>query len=157
MAISKRKPNNSRTRLDRSLRAILSSGHVAVVNIDPAGKQGLINWLNCKNIPKGQRVANAVCDIAHRWTIYLSAFCSDQRGERYYKSTEIAPQGIYLAEHITDVLEEHYRALITTCNPMHVVGSGWIAIPDSVSLTEAQAAAVFSAVGAWSQQEKVAA
>ena len=152
--MSKRKPNNSRARLERSLRAVLSSHHVSVVQIDPQGKQGLMNWKNCKSIPHGQRVADAVCDLAHRWTIYLSAFCIDQRGERYLKSTEIAPHGNYLAAHITDVLEEHYRALIATCNPMHVIGSGWVAIPTNVSLTEEQAAAVFKAAGAWNQQEQ---
>ena len=147
-----RKPHNMRARLERSCRALLSSNHVAVVNINPSGRQGMINWKNCKNIPPGQRIADAVCDIPHRWTIYLSALCIDQTGQRYSKSVEIAPQGNYLAEHLTDAIEATYKDLIADCNPNHVVASGWIAIPAAVSLEEEQAARVFDAVGCWSQE-----
>lgn len=148
-----RKANNTRTRMARSLGAILRTNHVAVINIDPSGKQGLINYRNCKNIAPGLHIADAVCDYPHSWTIYLAGLCVDQAGQRYIKAQEIAPQGIYLAEHLTDVIETTYRALVDTCNPMHLVASGWIAIPDAVTLEEEQAAKLFEAVGAWSQKE----
>ena len=154
--MTSRKPHNMRTRLERSCRALLSSNHVAVVNIDPSGRQGMINWKNCKNIPPGQHIADAVCDIPHRWTIYLSALCLDQAGQRYSKSVEIVPQGNYLAEHLTDAIEASYKDLIADCNPNHVVASGWIAIPATVSLEEEQAARVFDAVGAWHQETAAA-
>lgn len=152
--MSKRKPNNMKARVERACRALLASNHVAVVNLDPSGRQGMVNWKNLKNIPPGQRIADAVCDVAHSWTIYLSAFCTDQRGQRYYKSVEIAPQGLYRSEHLTDTIEEHYKALINECNPNHIVGSGWIAIPAAISLTEEQAVKVFEAVGAWKQTKE---
>lgn len=101
----------------------------------------------------GRRIADAVCDYAHHWTIYLAGLCIDQNGQRYYKAQEIAPQGIYKAEHLTDVIEQTYRAQLATCNPQHLVASGWIAIPDDVSMTEQQAAAVFEACGAWDQNQ----
>lgn len=151
--MSKRRPNNTQARMARALGALLRTNHVAVVNIDPSGWQGMANWKNCKRIPSGRKLADAICDFAHRWTIYLSGFCIDQSGQRYFKSTEIAPQGIYLAEHLSDVIEDHYRAILDTCNPQHLVGSGWIAIPNDVTLDEAQAAALFEAVGAWNQKE----
>ncbi|WP_085631504.1 hypothetical protein [Pseudomonas sp. R16(2017)] len=150
--MSKRKPHNMRARLERSCRALLSTNHVAVVNIDPSGRQGMVNWVNCKNIPPGQQIANAVCDIPHRWTIYLCVQCRDQRGHRYTKSVEVAPQGNYLAAHLEDVIEDTYKDLIAESNPNHRVASGWIAIPAEVSLTEEQAARVFDAVGVWNQQ-----
>ena len=153
--MSKRKPHNLRARMERSCRSLLNTNHVAVVNIAPSGHQGLINWANCKNV-KGRKIVDAVCDIPHRWTVYLSAHCVDGPGSRYTKSVEIAPQGVYLAEHLTDAIETTYKTLLAECNPNHVVASGWIAIPAEVSLDEAQAARVFDAVGAWSQQ-KVAA
>lgn len=151
--MSARKPHNMHARLSRSCRALLSSNHVAVVNIDPSGRQGLINWKTAKSIPPGRAIANAVCDIAHHWCIYVSALCIDQRGQRYIKSQEVAPQGMYLAAHLTDVIEAYYREVINGSNPQHVVGSGWIAIPNNVSLDEAQAANIFNAVGAWPVQE----
>ncbi len=60
-----------RVRIDRSCRALLSTHHVALVSIDPSGRQGMINWKNGKNIAPGQRIADTICDFAHRWTIYL--------------------------------------------------------------------------------------
>lgn len=150
--MKKRKPNDMRRRVERSMRALLSSNHVAVVNLDPSCHQGLINWRNCKNIPPGQQIADAICDIAHQWTIYLGALCIDQSGNRYIKAVEIAPQGIYLVKDLADAIEHSYLALRNDCNPNHLIGSGWIAIPSAVSLEEDQAARVFDAVGAWSQQ-----
>jgi hypothetical protein len=88
-----------------------------------------------------------VCDFAHRWTIYLSVQCRDQRGRRYTKSVEVAPQGNYLAAHLEDVIAGTYKDLVAESNPSHRVVSGSIAIPADVSLTEEQAARVFDAVG----------
>lgn len=147
--MSARKPNNSRLRVERACRALLNSNHVAVVNIDPSGRQGLVNWKNCKSIRPSRHMASAVCDHAHNWVIYLSALCVGAPGERYIKSSEAAPLGIYRAEHLTEVIEHQYKNLLASCNPQHVVGSGWIAIPSNVSLDEDQAARIFDAVGAW--------
>ena len=154
--MKRRKPNNSRTRVVRAMRAILNTNHVAVVNIDPSGKQGLINWKSCKNIAGSQLIADAVCDIPHQWVIYLAAFCVDQFGKRYVKATEIAPAGMYTTERLNEVLEAFYTEHVASCNPNHVIGSGWIANPSGVSLTEEQADKVFDAVGAWSQNEAAA-
>lgn len=67
--MSKRKPNNPKARLERFSRSVLRQHHIAVVNIDPSNKQGLINWHNCKSVAKGRHIADAICDIAHHWTI----------------------------------------------------------------------------------------
>lgn len=56
----------------------------------------------------------------------------------------------------TDVIEHFYKKVQDTCNPNHRAAMAWLAIPSIVSVDEAQAAAVFKAVGAW-KQEKVAA
>lgn len=150
--MSKRKPHNMRARIERMSRARLNTHHVAVIHIDPSGRQGMINWKTCRSIPPGQRMAEAVCDVAHRWTIYVSAQCRDQNGHRYTKSVEVAPQGNYMAAHLEDVIEDTYKALVAESNPNHRVASGWIAIPADISLTEEQAARMFDAVGVWNQQ-----
>jgi hypothetical protein len=150
--MKKRKPNNMRTRKERLSRAELKANNVAVIHIDPSGRQGMINWKSCRSIPPGQRMAEAVCDIAHRWTIYISVQCRDQNGHRYTKSVEVAPQGNYLAAHLEDVIEDTYKALVAESNPNHRVASGWIAIPAEISLTEEQAARMFDAMGVWNQQ-----
>lgn len=151
--MSKRKPHNMRARLERTCRALVSANHAAVVNIDPSGQQVLINWKSLKQICVRQ-VVDAVCDIPHRWTIYLSLLCRTEFGERYHKSIEVAPQGNYRAEHLTDVIEATYTDLRATANPKHLVASGWIAIPMDTTLDEKTAADIFNAAGAWSQHPK---
>ncbi|WP_321374271.1 hypothetical protein [Pseudomonas extremaustralis] len=153
--MSKRKPHNLQARIARSCRSLLASNHVAVVNIDPSGRQGMINYKSLKNIAPG-KIGQAVCGIPHRWTIYMSAMCIDARGDRYSKSVELAPDGIYLSDHLEDVIEHCYMKLRAEANQSQMVASGWIAIPEAMSLDEAHAARIFEAVGAWSQQ-KVAA
>lgn len=152
----KRKPNNMHARLERFSRSVLRQYRVAVVNIDPAGRQGLIDYGTAKNIAPGRHVADAVCDISHPWVIYIGAFCIDQSGQRYIKAIEVTPQGIYRSDALAGVIEENYRALLDTCNPAHVVSSGWIANPNGVSLTEEQADRIFEACGAWTQQKAAA-
>ena len=46
--------------------------------------------------------------------------------------------------------------LVKSCNPNHLVGSGWIAMPGGTSLDEAQAARIFEACGAWQVREVAA-
>ena len=153
--MSKRKPHNLKARIDRSCRALLAANHVAVVNIDPSGRQGMINYKSLKNIAPG-KIGQAVCEVPHRWTIYMSVLCIDARGDRYSKSIEVAPDGVYLSDHLEDVIEHCYKQLRDTANQNQMVASGWIAIPEKMSLEEDLAARIFEAVGAWSQQ-KVAA
>jgi hypothetical protein len=148
--MSKRKPHNLKARIDRSCRSLLAANHVAVVNIDPSGRQGMINYKSLKNIAPG-KIGQAVCGIPHRWTIYLSALCIDARGDRYSKSVEVAPEGVYLSDHLEDVIEHCYKKLRDEANQSQMVASGWIAIPEAISLDEAHAARIFEAVGAWRQ------
>ncbi|WP_236202504.1 hypothetical protein [Pseudomonas carnis] len=153
--MSKRKTHNLQARIARSCRSLLASNHVAVVNIDPSGRQGMINYKSLKNIAPG-KIGQAVCDIAHRRTIYLSVLCIDTRGDRYSKSIEVVPDGVYLSDHLEDVIEHCYKQLRDAANQNQMVASGWIAIPESISLEEDHAARIFEAVSAWNQQ-KVAA
>lgn len=147
--MSKRKPNNMRARVERSLRAVLVTNHVAVVCVESADRQGVINWKTCCNVAPSQYVASAICDIAHQWTIFIGVMCEKPNGEQYLRSGEFAPQGNYLSKHLSEVIEAVYAEILAEANTNHVVASGWIAIPYKVSLTEAQAAKVFAAVGGW--------
>lgn len=153
--MKKRKQHNLQARLQRNSRAILRLHGAAVFQIDPENIQGLISLKTGRLIPPGQTMADAMCDVPHAWTIYFGAFCTYEFGH-YLKSEEVALQGIYRAEHLADVIEDRYRALIDSCNPNHMVGSGWIANPCGISMDEAQAARMFEAVGAWTKMKEVA-
>lgn len=148
--MSIRKANNPRARLERFYRALIGSNHVCVVNIDPSGHQQMFNWKNAKRITS-RKVVDAIFDVSHRWTIYISGMCIDSSGSEYLKSVEIAPDGIYLAKHLTEAIEKFYTELRESCNPTHLVAYGWIAIPSAASLAEEQAAKIFAEAGAWNQ------
>lgn len=152
--MKRRKPNNMKARMERSSKAVLRTNHVAVLNIDPEGRQFPINMKNGKWIGHGERVATAIHEIAHQWTVYFSFFCEDQFGVRYIKSAEIATSGMHKADSLTDVIEHHYKALRETCNPNHIAGSAWIANPCGVSLSEEQAAHIYDVTGAWAHVER---
>jgi hypothetical protein len=146
--MSTRKPHNIRTRLERNCRALVRTNHAAVINIDPDGGQHLVNWKTGQVI-RSHLMVDAVCDFSHSWCIYISALCIDQLGQRYIKSIEVASQGVYLASHLTEVIESYYREHLDGCNPNHLVASAWIAIPNSVTLEPTQADYIYDALGAW--------
>ncbi|MDP5165538.1 hypothetical protein [Pseudomonas syringae] len=148
--MKRRKQNNCFARAERSCRALLSTNHVAVVNVDPSGLQVMVNWKSHKQI-RTLAIANALFDFSYRWTIYISAMCRDERGAEYVKSVEISPEGLHKVDRLTEAIEHYYLELRGTCNQNHLVASGWIAIPAEVSLDEAQAAKLFYAAGAWHQ------
>lgn len=149
-----RKPHNMKARMDRASRALLKTNHAAVVNVESPDRQIMLNWKNLKQIVT-RPVANALCDIPHRWTIYMSVFCQQPDGSQYSKSTEFSPVGVHLVANLEQLIISKHGELVASSNQKHVIGSGWIAIPDEVSLTEAQANAVFTAMGVW-QQAKAA-
>lgn len=145
-----RKPHNMQKRMTNSSASLLRQHGVCVVNIDPSNRQGLMSWNTLKNVRHSQVMANAICDYAHQWSIYIGAFCVDAQGNRYLKSVEVAPVARYKSESLADVIEHHYKALVKECNATHVVGSGWIAFPYAIELSESNAYAVFEAAGGWS-------
>lgn len=154
--MSRRKKYDRQRGILLSVRALLKSNKVAVVNVElpHCEKQGLIHWQNLKSIGKSRAIAHAICDYPHHWTIYLAVFCRSQSGENYIKSVEIAPQGQYKTDQLGEVMEQCHDDLMATCNPGHVIGSGWIARPISDSLTEEQADAIFTACGVWKEPEQ---
>ncbi|MCY1306090.1 hypothetical protein D9M70_559250 [compost metagenome] len=120
--------------------------------------QTLINWKNAALITSKSRrtIVDAVCDIPHHWSIYLAALCRTEAGEFYMKPIEVAPLGAHLAKDLEYVIEPYSVELRDKCNPKHYLGIAWIAIPDDVSLNEAQADRIFDVVGAWPAESQAA-
>lgn len=132
-------------RMENAARAVLAANKVAIVNLNsPYDFQTTFHHGNLKMIRAGQRIAQALCDIPHRWTIYLAVFC-ESPWQKYTNAADFITPGIYRAEHLTDVIREHHTALVKEQNPNHVKSSGWIAFPYPIDFSEAQADALFSA------------
>lgn len=135
----------TRARLQNAARSVLKLNKVCIVNLnEPYRLQTTLHHANCKLIHATPRIASALCDVPHRWTLYLAAFCDSGR-ERYTKAVELSPQGIYRSEHLTDVIREHHTALVEAQNPNHIVSSGWIAFPYQIEFSEEQADRLFDA------------
>lgn len=151
MSKPRKKPNMRAVR-ERSMRALLKTNHVCVANVEPPDQQVMLCWKNCRQI-RNAEVAYALCDIPHRWTIYISVFCERQDGELYSKSVQFTTENMHLVASLDSTIEEHHAKLCAGANPMHIIGSGWIALPDVIDLTEAQANKVFEAMGAWKHKK----
>lgn len=82
-----RKPCNRRAQIDRARRALVRTNHAAVANVEPGDIQVMVNWKTCKQICS-RPVADALCDIAHRWTVYIAVFCQELSGSQYSKATQ---------------------------------------------------------------------
>jgi len=72
--MSKRKPNSAHARMVRYSRAMLRTNHVAVLDIEARNLHTMVNWKSATLITTNARRAlvDALCDIPHRWTIYLA-------------------------------------------------------------------------------------
>jgi len=151
MAIKKRKPHNFKARMERAARALLKTNYACVANVEPPDRQIMLHWKNCTQI-RSEPVANALCDIAHRWTIYISVFCETPAGEQYSKSIQFTTDGVHLVINLADYMEQYHAELCASANRNHVIGSGWISVPDAIDLTEEQAAKVFKSMGAWTNK-----
>lgn len=149
--MTRRKPHNTKARIERYCRSMLRLHAVAVLNSEAAELQALIDYKRARVVATSdkQSLIHAVCEIPHQWTLYLAYMCQGQTGERYMKSAEVVPQGVYKAQQLGDVIEPLARELLEQCNPLHRPRLGWIAIPDSVSLSEDRAARIFETFGAW--------
>lgn len=146
-----RKKNNNRARALRFTRALLRQHGVVVVHYEIAGKvaQGLMSHKDCRSVAAGRQLADGITKLPHHWTIYLAAFCVDQSGQRYTKAVEIAPTAAYISDDLAEAMETHHAELISSCNPAHYRGGGWIASPVGHSLTEADADRIFSSAAVW--------
>lgn len=147
-----RKPCNRRAQIDRARRALVRTNYAAVANVEPGDIQIMVNWKTCKQI-RSAPVADSLCDLAHRWTVYIAVFCQEPSGAQYSKATEFTTTGMHLVASLEPLMVEKHAELCASANQKHVIGSGWIAIPDQISLSEAQANDLFAAMGVWSRAE----
>jgi len=148
--VSKRKPHNFKARMERACRALLKTNHACVANVEPRDQQVMLHWKTGRQI-RSVEVANALCDISHHWTIYISVFCQRPDGMQYSKSVQFSTEGMHKVAQLDGLIESHHAELCAGANKAQVIGSGWIAIPETIDLTEEQANVVFNAMGAWQQ------
>lgn len=137
------------------MRALLGPNHVSVISIDPSGIQLMINWKNGKQI-RSKLVADALCDIAHRWTMHIAGICLKDDGTEYIKMTTFTPDGVHRVETLSDVVEHFYGEVKSECNPNQLVGMGWLAVPGTAEVSDEQFSALLSSLGAWSQVKTAA-
>lgn len=148
---SKRKSNNMKARMDRTKRGLLRQHRACIVDASGPEIQVMLHYNSGRQIIS-RPVSEALTTVAHHWTVNVVALCIGHDGERYLKRTEFETAGIYLASHLGDEVERQYLELADSCNPSHLIGNAWIAIPDHVALDQRQVEHVLETVGAWRQQ-----
>lgn len=156
--MSQRKPYNHQARLANYYRSMLRSNHVAVLDVEHLELQTIINWKNGTLVTSNSRIAlvDAITERPYRWTIYLAGLHRPDNAEPYMKSEELALDGIYRAESLIDVIEPRSIELKARCNPNHLIGMAWIAMPYQATLTTAEASRIFEAFGAWHKNPEAA-
>lgn len=145
--MTRRKPHNMRARLERASGALLRQHHACIVDASVPEVQVMLNYNNLRQIVTVQ-VANALCDIPHHWTVYISAICQNG-SERWAKSVEYELAGIHVITKLRDLFEQPVQDVIASCNPKHVIGHAWIAVPDSIVIDEQHAHRIYERVSAW--------
>lgn len=96
-------------------------------SIDP--RTACIRSIETGSIRPAAVASAALHDYPLPRAICIGAFCEAQDGELYYKFS-VAYRGIYLAARPSPTSSARTTLrLMDTCNPRHVVGSGWIATP----------------------------
>ncbi len=153
--MTRRKPHNMRARLERAAGALLRQHHACIVDASVPEVQVMLNYKNLRQILTAQ-VASALCDLPHHWTVYISAICQSGN-ERWAKSIEYELAGIHVITKLPDLFEQPVQNIIATCNPAHVIGHAWIAVPDSIDLDARHAHRIYERVGAWNQVQQVSA
>lgn len=143
----------TKARIERAARSVLKMNRVCIVNLnEPYYLQTTFHHANCKLILASNQIAKALIDVAHHWTLYLAVFCEDQLGRKYTKAIELETNGIYKADHLTEVIKKHHTRLVKDQNPTHVKSSGWIAFPYSIEFSEQQADKLFDAANEVSKE-----
>lgn len=153
--MKRRKPHNMRARLERAAGALLRQHHACIVDASVPEVQVMLNYNNLRQIVTAQ-VANALCDIPHHWTVYISAIC-ENGPERWAKSVEYELAGIHVITKLRDLFEQPVQDVIASCNPKHVIGHAWIAVPDSITIDEQHAHRIYERVSAWGIPQRASA
>lgn len=153
--MTRRKPHNMRARMERAAGALLRQHHACIVDASVPEVQVMLNHKNLRQI-LSSKVANALCDIPHHWTVYISAICQSGN-ERWAKSVEYELAGIHVITKLPDLFEQPVQDIIATCNPMHVIGHAWIAVPDSIVIDARHAHRIYERVSAWGIPQRASA
>lgn len=144
------KQNSRKRRLDLVNRALLKQHKLAVVSMSN-GNQYLINYKTGVRQSASSLVLDALTRTTHQWCIYIGAFGIDHKGDRYVKTDEeMAVHEYYLSSSLAWLVHQRWEELLDKCNESQILGSGWIAIPDSsVTLDTKHAFNIFQSSGAF--------
>ena len=137
-----RKKNNSLARLARLSRALLRLETIGVISLS-SGHQLICDIKHGCLVQPSPHVANALLDLPHKWTIYISVFMRLESGKITYKPVELYIDNQYKFNDLEEVIRSEYSKLIDSCNSLRIIGSGFIANPNQIQLTENKAAILF--------------
>lgn len=137
-----RKKNNNMARIAKLSRALLRLETIGVISLH-SGHQLICDIKHGCLVQPSPHVANALLDLPHKWTIYISVFMRLESGKITYKPVELYINNLYRFNDLEEVIRSEYDRLINSCNSLRIIGSGFIANPNQIQLTEDKAAILF--------------
>lgn len=137
-----RKKNNNLARIAKLSRALLRLEAIGVISLH-TGHQLICDIKHGCLVQPSPRVANALLDLSHKWTIYIAVFMRLESGKITYKPVELYIDNQYKFNDLEEVIRSEYSKLIDSCNSLRIIGSGFIANPNQIQLTENKAAILF--------------
>ena len=155
--MTRRKPNNNQLRRERAAAATLRRYHTALVHIEPAQRQLVVSLKHLLRVNDENRIAHAMAEHPYQWTIFFAGFCTAPETGDYIKGGEIVLPGRYKLDNLFEGIEDEKAKILAGCNPRHVIGCGFIAVPYPAEISEGLAAELFSRAGAWQQAQRASA
>ena len=112
-------------------------------------KSRIINLKSHEMYSANLQQAHLLLTATFKWTVYCAVFCRDASGSEYMKAIEVGVDAPCLHDTLFDSMPDEHLKLLRGCNDNHVVNVGWLASPDGISITEAEAGAIFDKHNAW--------
>lgn len=94
-------------------------------------------------------MADSISDCQFKWSVFCAITCRRQDGQQYMQSEAYNFTQPYRQSFICGYLNERHKELLHETNPAHRAGAGWIACPNGVEISEAEAAEILTKAGAW--------
>lgn len=137
-----RKKNNNMARIAKLSRALLRLETIGVISLH-TGHQLICDIKHGCLVQPSPHVANALLDLPHKWTIYIAVFMRLESGKITYKPVELYIDNQYKFNDLEEVIRSEYSKLINSCNSLRIIGSGFIANPNQISLEDKAASTLF--------------
>lgn len=96
-----------------------------------------------------QSEALAISNVPHKWQVHLCCMLRDHTGRDYIQVQELRFSHEYLSCDTSEIVNDHMKSFVKTCNSNHVVNVGWVATTSEEDLSDEKISKMMDNIGAW--------